>query len=183
MPPCSVGMPPAVHAAALPCSSSCLAGLLGRLGRLGLVDFHLSVAEGRHPRAASSHRTALQLIRCITNVLPLQTRRADQQRALERLRADPELGQLQLIEAPLFDLEVRRAAETAVVGARRATEQNRVDPERQQPLLSWPVWAVGSVRRCSTVRRRIFYLTRRRPLLTSCCLHPLLLRRCAACQR
>jgi arsenite-transporting ATPase len=37
----------------------------------------------------------------------LQTRRADQQRALERLRADPELGQLQLIEAPLFDLEVR----------------------------------------------------------------------------
>ncbi|PRW56240.1 ATPase ASNA1-like protein 2-like [Chlorella sorokiniana] len=37
----------------------------------------------------------------------LQTRRADQQRALQRLRADPELGQLQLIEAPLFDLEVR----------------------------------------------------------------------------
>lgn len=26
---------------------------------------------------------------------------------MERLRADPELGQLQLIEAPLFDLEVR----------------------------------------------------------------------------
>jgi len=37
----------------------------------------------------------------------LQTRRADQLRALERLRADPELGRLQLIEAPLFDLEVR----------------------------------------------------------------------------
>lgn len=37
----------------------------------------------------------------------MQTRRADQQRALERLRADPELGRLQLIEAPLFDLEVR----------------------------------------------------------------------------
>ena len=36
----------------------------------------------------------------------MQTRRADQQRALERLRADPELGRLQLIEAPLFDLEV-----------------------------------------------------------------------------
>lgn len=37
----------------------------------------------------------------------LQTRRADQQRALVRLQADDELGQLQLIEAPLFDLEVR----------------------------------------------------------------------------
>ena len=36
----------------------------------------------------------------------LQTRRADQQRALQRLRDDSELGKLQLIEAPLFDLEV-----------------------------------------------------------------------------
>ncbi len=37
----------------------------------------------------------------------LATRRADQQRSMERLRADSELGQLQVIEAPLFDLEVR----------------------------------------------------------------------------
>ena len=37
----------------------------------------------------------------------LATRRADQQRALARLAADPDLGRLQLIEAPLFDLEVR----------------------------------------------------------------------------
>ncbi|PSC69048.1 arsenical pump-driving ATPase [Micractinium conductrix] len=37
----------------------------------------------------------------------LQTRRADQQRSLQRLKEDPELGKLQLIEAPLFDLEVR----------------------------------------------------------------------------
>jgi arsenite-transporting ATPase len=37
----------------------------------------------------------------------LQTRRADQQRSLVRLREDAELGQLQVIEAPLFDLEVR----------------------------------------------------------------------------
>lgn len=36
----------------------------------------------------------------------LATRRADQQRALERLRSDPQLAALQLIEAPLFDLEV-----------------------------------------------------------------------------
>ncbi|EFN58656.1 hypothetical protein CHLNCDRAFT_16771, partial [Chlorella variabilis] len=36
----------------------------------------------------------------------LATRRADQQRALQRLRDDPQLAQLQLIEAPLFDLEV-----------------------------------------------------------------------------
>lgn len=35
----------------------------------------------------------------------LQTRRADQQRAMERLRHDPQLAALQLIEAPLFDLE------------------------------------------------------------------------------
>lgn len=37
----------------------------------------------------------------------LSTRRADQQRALQRLKDDSELGKLQLIEAPLFDLEVR----------------------------------------------------------------------------
>ena len=37
----------------------------------------------------------------------LQARRKDQQRALAGLREDPELQQLQVIEAPLFDLEVR----------------------------------------------------------------------------
>lgn len=37
----------------------------------------------------------------------LKTRRRDQQRALERLYADPQLRSLQVIEAPLFDLEVR----------------------------------------------------------------------------
>ena len=37
----------------------------------------------------------------------LDTRRKDQQRAMEKLREDEELGKLQLIEAPLFDLEVR----------------------------------------------------------------------------
>jgi arsenite-transporting ATPase len=37
----------------------------------------------------------------------LAQRRADQQRALVRLRADPGLASLQVIEGPLFDLEVR----------------------------------------------------------------------------
>jgi arsenite-transporting ATPase len=37
----------------------------------------------------------------------LAQRRADQQRALGRLRADPGLASLQVIEGPLFDLEVR----------------------------------------------------------------------------
>lgn len=37
----------------------------------------------------------------------LSTRRKDQQRAMQMLREDPALAELQLIEAPLFDLEVR----------------------------------------------------------------------------
>ena len=37
----------------------------------------------------------------------LSTRRKDQQRAMQKLKDDEELGKLQLIEAPLFDLEVR----------------------------------------------------------------------------
>jgi arsenite/tail-anchored protein-transporting ATPase len=37
----------------------------------------------------------------------LGTRRKDQQRALQLLRDDDELGQLQITEAPIFDLEVR----------------------------------------------------------------------------
>jgi hypothetical protein len=37
----------------------------------------------------------------------LKARIADQQRALASLKADPGLGGLQLIEGPLFDLEVR----------------------------------------------------------------------------
>ncbi len=37
----------------------------------------------------------------------LATRRADQARALDLLKADPGLSQLQLILGPLFDLEVR----------------------------------------------------------------------------
>ena len=67
--------------------------------------------------ATPPHRTAPQVpVRTlvVNQVLPpglaekyLATRRADQQRALERLRGDSELGQLQVIEAPLFDLEVR----------------------------------------------------------------------------
>lgn len=37
----------------------------------------------------------------------LASRRKDQQRALQRLREDPELRLLEVIEAPLIDLEVR----------------------------------------------------------------------------
>ena len=37
----------------------------------------------------------------------MQMRRNDQQRALDRLRSDPQLQSLKLIEAPLLDLEVR----------------------------------------------------------------------------
>jgi len=37
----------------------------------------------------------------------LNTRRKDQEKALAMLAADPGLGQLQLMQAPLFDLEVR----------------------------------------------------------------------------
>lgn len=37
----------------------------------------------------------------------LAARIADQQRSLAALKADPGLGKLQLIEGPLFDLEVR----------------------------------------------------------------------------
>jgi hypothetical protein len=49
----------------------------------------------------------------------LATRRADQQRSMERLRADSELGQLQVIEAPLFDLEVRWQAPATPAAAGR----------------------------------------------------------------
>lgn len=48
-----------------------------------------------------------QVIKDDTTAVFLNTRRKDQQRAMERLKEDPELGKLQLIEAPLFDLEVR----------------------------------------------------------------------------
>ena len=48
-----------------------------------------------------------QVIREDTTESFLTTRRKDQQRAIEKLKSDPELGKLQLIEAPLFDLEVR----------------------------------------------------------------------------
>lgn len=37
----------------------------------------------------------------------LNTRRKDQERALQMLASDPGLAQLQLMRAPLFDLEVR----------------------------------------------------------------------------
>ena len=37
----------------------------------------------------------------------LEVRSRDQQRALQRLAEDPELSKLQLVEAPLLDLEVR----------------------------------------------------------------------------
>jgi arsenite-transporting ATPase len=37
----------------------------------------------------------------------LHARIGDQQRSLAALKADPGLGSLQLIEGPLFDLEVR----------------------------------------------------------------------------
>ena len=48
-----------------------------------------------------------QVIKDDTTDVFLNTRRKDQQRAMEKLKEDPELGKLQLIEAPLFDLEVR----------------------------------------------------------------------------
>jgi len=51
---------------------------------------------------------------CLLQVIPdsatmafLNTRRKDQEKALAMLAADPGLGQLQLMQAPLFDLEVR----------------------------------------------------------------------------
>jgi arsenite/tail-anchored protein-transporting ATPase len=37
----------------------------------------------------------------------MQTRRKDQQRALRKLETDPALAGLQVVQAPLFDLEVR----------------------------------------------------------------------------
>ena len=72
---------------------------------------HSRRAQALHSMVAASlpatrFPAASNRLSCTTPAA-LQTRRADQQRALERLRADPELGQLQLIEAPLFDLEVR----------------------------------------------------------------------------
>jgi arsenite/tail-anchored protein-transporting ATPase len=48
----------------------------------------------------------------------LNTRRKDQQRAMEKLREDEELGKLQLIEAPLFDLEVRGVSALQYFGKR-----------------------------------------------------------------
>lgn len=48
-----------------------------------------------------------QVLSAETSTAFLATRRKDQQRAMEKLRNDAELGALQLIEAPLFDLEVR----------------------------------------------------------------------------
>jgi arsenite-transporting ATPase len=48
-----------------------------------------------------------QVLDAETSPTFLATRRKDQQRAMEKLRNDAELGALQLIEAPLFDLEVR----------------------------------------------------------------------------
>jgi arsenite-transporting ATPase len=47
----------------------------------------------------------------------LDTRRRDQARALEMLRREPELARLQLIEAPLFDLEVRGLAALSYFGS------------------------------------------------------------------
>ena len=47
----------------------------------------------------------------------LETRSHDQQRALATLKADPGLGQLQLIEGPLLDLEVRGAAALQYFGS------------------------------------------------------------------
>jgi arsenite-transporting ATPase len=48
----------------------------------------------------------------------METRRRDQQRALWGLREDEELGKLQVIEAPLFDLEVRGVPALLYFGAR-----------------------------------------------------------------
>ena len=49
----------------------------------------------------------LQVIREEAGEKFLAARIADQQRALASVKSDPGLGKLQLIEAPLFDLEVR----------------------------------------------------------------------------
>jgi arsenite-transporting ATPase len=48
----------------------------------------------------------------------LGMRRRDQQRALQALRADPGLSQLDVIEAPLFDLEVRGVPALRYFGSR-----------------------------------------------------------------
>jgi arsenite-transporting ATPase len=49
----------------------------------------------------------LQVVREEAGEKFLAARIADQQRALQIVRDDPGLGQLQLITGPLFDLEVR----------------------------------------------------------------------------
>jgi hypothetical protein len=100
----------------------------------------------------------------------LATRRADQQRALERLRADPQLAALQLIEAPLFDLEVgqraatwrevratrkRGIAEMYMPGAAPASEA-AVSVEQATLLLKPSPWLVRCTRcacRCAVCRR------------------------------
>lgn len=58
-------------------------------------------------QASSCCCCCLQVIREEAGEKFLQNRIKDQQHALGDVKSDPGLGKLQLIEGPLFDLEVR----------------------------------------------------------------------------
>lgn len=60
---------------------------------------------------------ALQVVQPSAGEKFLAQRRADQQRALAKLRSDPALSRLQLIQGPLFDLEVRGLAALTYFGS------------------------------------------------------------------
>lgn len=81
-----------------------------------IVTIPTSMAAAESARLAASLRTegipletlvVNQVIREEAGEKFLAARIADQQRALQIVRDDPGLGQLQLITGPLFDLEVR----------------------------------------------------------------------------
>jgi arsenite-transporting ATPase len=86
--------------------------------RFAVVNIPTAMAAAESARLAASLRAeGIPVTTMVVNqvVAPeatekfLQRRRADQRRALELLRHDPELARLQVIEAPLLDLEVRGA--------------------------------------------------------------------------
>ncbi|EIE22947.1 ArsAB family transporter: arsenite [Coccomyxa subellipsoidea C-169] len=85
----------------------------------------MAVAEsGRLAKALRSESVPVKSI-LINQVLNenateqfMATRRREQQRALQKLREDPGLGELDIIEAPLFDLEVRGVPALQYFGSR-----------------------------------------------------------------
>jgi hypothetical protein len=90
--------PPACHPSTHPLSL-CLAP--------ACLPAHLPACHPTTPQVPIRTLVVNQVLQPGLAAKYLQTRRADQQRSLVRLREDAELGQLQVIEAPLFDLEVR----------------------------------------------------------------------------